>query len=460
MSIEVRVAAQTGSGAASSAVPRLEPRASGWQFSGMAEDWTRAALQRIADQVGTPFYLYDAKTLQSRIQAIRGITAGEGLRARYAMKACSAAKVLEAIAQAGVWIDAVSGNEVLRARRAGFAMGNEPPVVMLTTDVFRDNALAVVREQQVLPNIGSPGMVRELAGAGYRGPIGLRVNPGFGHGHVQACDTGGPSSKHGLWLDDVSPAAQAARRAGMSVVLLHAHVGSGPQIDELYANLQRLTHFFAELLVEFPDCRAVNLGGGIPHPYRDPSRAPDLGPLATLLERARALFSERAARPIRVEIEPGRFFIAPAATLVARVADVKYTRSNDKGRGHGFIMVDAGFCDLVRPAMYGSFHRISVVSDEPGAEAPFAVAGPLCESGDVFTRDASELIEPRRLPEPRPGDFVLLHDAGAYGAAMSSNYNSLGRVPQVWLENGAVYRMSRRETIEDLLRTECFERLP
>ncbi|HYC21083.1 MAG TPA: diaminopimelate decarboxylase [Candidatus Bathyarchaeia archaeon] len=425
----------------------------------MAAHWTPAGLRRIADQVRTPFYLYDAATLRARIAAIREVTAGEGLQARYAMKACSAAKVLEEIARAGVWIDAVSGNEVLRARRAGFPMGAEPPVVLLTTDVFRDNALAVVRDERVLPNVGSPGMVRELADAGYRGPIGLRVNPGFGHGHVQACDTGGPSSKHGLWLDDVAPAAQAARRAGMSVVLLHAHVGSGPQIDELYANLQRLAHFFAGLLVEFPDCRAVNLGGGIPHSYRDPTWTPDLVPLRRLIEGARTSFSERAGRPIRVEIEPGRFFIAPAATLVARVADVKYTGSNDKGRGHGFIMVDAGFCDLVRPAMYGSFHRISVVSDAPGPEAPFAVAGPLCESGDVFTRDAAELIEPRALPTPRAGDFVLLHDAGAYGAAMSSNYNSLGRVPQIWVEDGAAYRMSRRETVEDLVRTECFERL-
>src|SRR5690606_33396455 len=117
-------------------------------------------------------------------------------------------------------------------------------------------------------------------------------------------------------------------------------------------------------------------------------------------------------REIRVEIEPGRFFVAAAGTLVARVTDVKHTQSNEKGKGHGFIMVDAGFCDLVRPAMYGSYHRIPVVSDEPGPVAPFAVAGPLCESGDVFTRDAAELIEPRELPTPRPGDFVLLHDAG------------------------------------------------
>ncbi len=419
----------------------------------------RTELDRLAAQVGTPFYFYDADVIARRIALVKEQVSAPGLQARYAMKACSAHLVLKAIERAGLWIDAVSGNEVLRAKRSGFAMGTEPPVVMLTADVFRDNALSVVREQHVLPNIGSPGQLRELATAGYRGPIGLRVNPGFGHGHVQACDTGGPSSKHGVWIDEAARMAAAAREAGLPIVLLHAHVGSGPQIDELYANLQRLAGVFADMLPHFPDCTAVNLGGGIPHSYRDASWVADLTPLGKILRESQKLFSERAGRAMRVEIEPGRFFVAPSATLVTRVTDVKATQTNEKGKGHSFVMVDAGFCDLVRPAMYGSYHRIEVASAEPGPAAPLAVAGPLCESGDVFTRDASELIEPRELPTPRAGDLVLLRDAGAYGASMSSNYNSLGRVPQVWWENGAATLMSRRETLDDILATECEQRL-
>src|SRR5262249_58137908 len=133
----------------------------------------------------------------------------------------------------------------LRARRAGCAMGARPPVVSLTADVLRDNALAVVVEHGVLPNVGSPSMIDELAAAGWRGPIAVRVNPGFGHGHVQATDTGGPSSKHGIWADELDAVRRAAERAGMPIVLLHAHVGSGPQIDEFTANMGRLEHFFA-----------------------------------------------------------------------------------------------------------------------------------------------------------------------------------------------------------------------
>jgi diaminopimelate decarboxylase len=125
-------------------------------------------------------------------------------------------------------------------------------------------------------------------------------------------------------------------------------------------------------------------------------------------------------------------------------------------------MVDAGFVDLVRPAMYGSYHEIEIVgrdNDDPNlAREPIVVAGPLCESGDIFTRDDRELLAPRLLPRPVAGDLLTLADAGAYGYAMSSNYNSIGRAPQLWLEeNGAVEMISRRETIDDLLKVETSE---
>lgn len=416
-----------------------------------------ALLRRIADEIGTPFLFYDAAVLRARIDQVRELTSGPEMEARYAMKASSAHLILKEMNARGIWIDAVSGNEILRAKRAGFEMGAEPPVVLLTADVFRDNAIDVIKQERVLPNLGSIGQIGTLREAGYQGPVGLRVNPGFGHGHVQACDTGGPSSKHGIWIDDLPDAIDHASRAGLPVTLLHAHVGSGPQQDEFNANASRLAHLFGELLPRMPDCAAVSFGGGIPHSYKDPELAADLGPLGRTLRDAQASFSESAGRSMRVEIEPGRFFVAPSCTLVSRVADRKSTQTNDKGEGHDFLMVDAGFVDLVRPAMYGSFHRMTVVGDQLGEVKPWAVAGPLCESGDVFTRDDNELIQPRDLPTPEPGDFLLLHDAGAYGAVMASNYNSLGRAPQVWWDDGRATLMSRRETLDDILKTECEE---
>src|SRR5215813_7215426 len=210
-------------------------------------------LRWLAERVGTPFYVYDATMVEARIAAIVALTAAPGLQARYAMKACSAAPILARMRANRIWIDAVSGNEVLRAQAAGYQLGATVPEVMLTTDVFRDNALDVVREYGVLPNIGSPHMIQQLAAAGYRGPLGIRINPGFGHGHVQSCDTGGPSSKHGIWPDDLAEVARRAAAARLPIVSLHAHVGTGPQIREFDANMRRLVDAFVGLLPLFPE---------------------------------------------------------------------------------------------------------------------------------------------------------------------------------------------------------------
>ena len=424
-------------------------------------DLSRYPLEAIAQRIGTPFFLYDAGILRERMAEVARTADGKQLHARFAMKANSSRFVLDVAREAGLWIDAVSGNEVERALRAGFAAGHEPPTIMYTADVFRDNALRTVVDNGILPNVGSPGMIRELHDAGYAGPIALRVNPGFGHGHVQACDTGGPSSKHGIWIDDMPEAHAAATAAGYPVVALHAHVGTGPQIAEFDQNMRRLVDVFDALLQQFPDATSVNLGGGIPHAYRLDAQRYDLGGFRTLMLEASTTLSESAGRPISLEIEPGRYPVAGMAILVSRVTDVKDTRTNEKGPGQRFVMVDAGFNDLIRPAMYGSYHHISVVG--AGAEARATesvnVAGPLCESGDVFTRDEDELLLPRELPSPQPGDLLALHDAGAYAYAMSSNYVSMGRAPQVAFDDGAVTLISRRETIEDVLRAETSEAL-
>jgi len=444
-------------------------------------------LERIAERVGTPFWLYDGDAMRRTVDSFArlvgtgsaaaagrvaggtaggrvaggvasGRVAGGGLAGRYAMKANAARPVLDLVRHAGLWLDATSGNEVLRARRAGFPGGVDPPVIMLTSDVYRDNALDVVLRERVMPNVGSPGMIEELRRAGYLGPIGVRVNPGFGHGAVESCDTGGPSSKHGIWPDALELVRAAAHEAKLSIVTLHAHIGTGPELPEFSTNLRRLMEFFAALLPAFPQVHTVNLGGGIPHPYRLDEPAYDLSDFRPLLDEAVGRLSRTAGRPIRVEIEPGRFLVAGSAVLVTRVHEVKVTRRNEKGEGHAFVMVDAGFCDLVRPAMYGSYHHMDVVGrGATHAAEPCVVAGPLCESGDVFTRSEQEFLEPRMLPRPEPRDLLVLQDAGAYGTVMSSNYLSMGRAPEVWWEGGSARLVSRRERLEDIVARECDE---
>jgi len=416
---------------------------------------SRERLEDLAAKVGTPFWIYDAGALRRRIDNVMAVCKAGDVQPRYAMKANSATMVLKEMHARGIWIDAVSGNECLRALRAGYQPGANPPEIMLTADVFRDNALDVIREHQFQINIGSPGMVKQLAEAGYNGGIAVRLNPGFGHGHVNACDTGGPSSKHGIWWSHAKETVDAARHYGLKINVLHAHIGSGPKMEELVSNLTRLADEFAQVAPDFPDLEGISLGGGIPHNYKDDQPEPDLTRLGEVFAHARTVLNRAAGRPIRIEIEPGRYYVAPMAKLITRVADLKKTDSNEKGSGHEFVMVDAGFVDLVRPAMYGSYHRITVPGKDDQATEPFVIAGPLCESGDVFTRDADELLAPRQLPRPVPGDLLALHDGGAYGYTMASNYNSIGRAPQVWLEeDGTATQISRRETIEDILKAE------
>jgi diaminopimelate decarboxylase len=416
---------------------------------------TALQLDEIAGKVGTPFWIYDASALRRRIQTVLEICRPGDVQPRYAMKANSATRVLQEMRTSGIWIDSVSGNECLRALRAGYSPGAHPPQVMLTADVFRDNALTVIREHQLQVNIGSPGMIRQLADVGYTGAVAVRLNPGFGHGHVNACDTGGPSSKHGIWWSHVAETVDAARGHNIKINVLHAHIGSGPQMEELVTNLTRLVDEFAGVAGEFPDLEGISLGGGIPHNYRQDQPEPDLARLAEVFAYARKTLNSATGKPIRIEIEPGRYYVAPMGMLVARVADIKTTETNAKGAGHKFMMIDAGFVDLVRPAMYGSYHRISIPAREGQSAEPFVVAGPLCESGDVFTRDADELLAPRLLPRPEIGDLICLHDAGAYGYTMSSNYNSVGKAPQIWMEeDGSLTQISRRETVDDILKAE------
>jgi diaminopimelate decarboxylase len=419
-------------------------------------DLARYPLESLASRVGTPFYFYDGDALRSSMAGFAEVVRAAGAAGRYAMKANSNRKILDAAREQGLGIDAVSGNEALRARRAGFAGGFDPPAILLTTDVFRDNALTTVCRERVTPNLGSPGMLAELREAGYLGPIALRVNPGFGQGYVDACDTGGPSSKHGIWPDRLAAMRAQAKDAGFPIRMLHAHVGTGPEVREFDTNAKRLIDFFVALIPDFPDVTAVSLGGGIPHPYRPGEAAYDVSALAGLLTRASGALAARAGRAIRVEIEPGRFLVAGSAILITRVKDVKETRANERGPGHTFVMVDAGFADLLRPAFYGAYHAIEVLGPRAvRAPEPCVVAGPLCESGDVFTRGEEELLEPRALPRPDSGDLLVLQDAGAYGSVMSMNYLSIGRAPEVWWEDGRAALVSRRQSLEDVLAAEC-----
>jgi diaminopimelate decarboxylase len=282
--------------------------------------------------------------------------------------------------------------------------------------------------------------------------VWLRINPGFGHGHSNKTNTGGEHSKHGIWLDDVPRALDLVRRYRLTLVGLHMHIGSG--VD--YVHLSRVCDAMVDAVTDLShDIEAISAGGGLSVPYREDEPRIDTGHYFRLWDAARRRIEAHVGHRVRLEIEPGRFLVAEAGVLVAEL------HALNRRPARQFALVDAGFNDLARPSFYGSYHRMSVVkSSGAPSNTPigsFAVAGPLCEAGDVFTQAEGGVVMSRSMPTPAVGDFIVLHDAGAYGASMSSNYNSRPLAPEVLLEQGKPRLIRRRQTIGELIALETVD---
>lgn len=406
-------------------------------------------LVELAQQHGTPLWVYDADVIRQRITELRSFDV-----IRYAQKACSNLHILKLMRDAGVMVDAVSHGEIARSLAAGFMPDGDPEGVVFTADLIDHMTLATVIEQRITVNAGSLDMLERVgrhAPEGHR--VWLRINPGFGHGHSNKTNTGGEHSKHGIWLDDVPKALEIVRRYRLKLVGLHMHIGSG--VD--YGHLSRVCDAMIEAVkgLQGHDIEAISAGGGLSVPYKTGDARIDVEHYFRLWDAARRQIEAHVGHRVRLEIEPGRFLVAEAGVLVAEVHALNRRPSRQ------FALVDAGFNDLMRPSLYGSHHEMTVVKRDgtPSGAAlnAFAVAGPLCEAGDVFTQAEGGVMLNRTMPTPEIGDFVVFHDAGAYGAAMSSNYNSRPLAPEVLLENGQPRVIRRRQTIDELLALESID---
>jgi diaminopimelate decarboxylase len=226
------------------------------------------------------------------------------------------------------------------------------------------------------------------------------------------------------------------------------HIGSGADFDHLR---QVCDAMVAQVRALDVDVRAISGGGGLPIPYRVDEGRFDTASLYRYWDDARKEVEGIVGHSVSLEIEPGRFLAGESGVLVARV------RAKKRMADNRFILVDAGFDNLVRPAMYGSYHEISIVKPSGevvgGATEPTVVAGPLCESGDVFTQEEGGVVVPRDLPDCEVGDLVVLHDAGAYASSMASNYNSRPLAPEILID-GAPRLIRRRQRVDELLARE------
>ncbi|WP_085488594.1 diaminopimelate decarboxylase [Paraburkholderia susongensis] len=418
-------------------------------------------LAELARRYGTPLWVYDAEAIRRRIEELRSFDT-----IRYAQKACSNVHILTLMRDEGVLVDAVSLGEIERCFAAGFsaeptagpvaepsagsAANNDPDGIVFTADVLDRATLAAVLEHRITVNAGSPDMLERLgrhAREGHR--VWLRINPGFGHGHSNKTNTGGEHSKHGIWRDEIPRALDLIRRYRLKLVGLHMHIGSG--VD--YVHLARVCDAMVDAVTDLDhDIEAMSAGGGLSVPYREGEPGIDTEHYFRLWDDARRRVEAHVGHRVRLEIEPGRFLVAQAGVLVAEVQALNRRPARE------FALVDAGFNDLMRPSFYGSRHEMSVLKpDGTPSDAPFgsfSVAGPLCEAGDVFTQSEGGVVTSRTMPAPAVGDLIVFHDAGAYGASMSSNYNSRPLAPEVLIERGNARLIRRRQRIDELLALE------
>ena len=402
-------------------------------------------LLRLPAEFGCPVWVYDAQIVREKIAALHQFDV-----VRFAQKACSNIHILRLMREQGVKVDSVSLGEIERALVAGFDPKADSDAIVFTADVIDDATLARVHELQIPVNAGSVDMLEQLGQVSPGHRVWLRVNPGFGHGHSQKTNTGGENSKHGIWYADMPAALEVLQRYGLKLVGIHMHIGSG--VD--YGHLEQVCGAMVRQVVDFgQDLEAISAGGGLSIPYREGEEAIDTDHYYGLWSAARDQIAAHLGHAVKLEIEPGRFLVAEAGVLVSQVRSVK-----DMGSRH-FVLIDAGFNDLMRPSMYGSYHHITALAADGRdlTQAPrveTVVAGPLCESGDVFTQQEGGKVETRALPEVKPGDYLVLHDTGAYGASMSSNYNSRPLLPEVLFDNGKARLIRRRQTIQELLALE------
>jgi diaminopimelate decarboxylase len=392
----------------------------------------------LAAAEGTPLYVYSASTIATRYRAIDDAFRSYPHALHYALKANSTLAIARLLRGLGSGADANSGGEIDVALRAGFI-----PEQIVFTGVGKTTAeLAQAIDLGVKTiNAESEGELERIdllaRERQTRARVALRVNPDIdarSHPHIS---TGLKTNKFGIAMDAAREIGRrASRRGALEIVGLHIHVGSQiTDLDPLRRAAQAIVTLARELRDDGITIDHLDLGGGLGVSY-------DGSPVPSAEDYAAALLPVVRDSGLAIVLEPGRNIVAPAGALLSRVVDVK-----DRADGTAFVILDAGMTELLRPMLYGAFHRIEPAVRSSAAEIACDVVGPLCESSDTLGKD-------RRLPRPEVGDLMVVLDTGAYGAVMASNYNRRTMPPEVLVENGHWSVIRRRQTIDDILALE------
>ena len=394
-------------------------------------------VEQIAREVGTPFYLYSHRTLRHHFRVFDSAFEEIPHIVCFSAKSNPNTSILRLFAREGGGIDIVSGGELYRALKAGV----DPGKVVYSGVGKRDDEIDYALKTGILMfNVESvqelESINRRAEMMGVRAGVGLRVNPDVDpqtHPHIS---TGLKENKFGI---DIEAAITAYRNADalkhLDIKGVSCHIGSQvTKVSPFIDALKRLKELIRQIRKEGISVRYLDLGGGLGITYdRETPPQPS--------EYARAIIDASRDLDCTFIFEPGRVIVGNAGILVTRVL---YTKENE---GKRFLIVDAGMNDLVRPSLYGSYHQILPVIQRNREETVADVVGPICESGDFLAKE-------RRIPALDRGETLAVMSAGAYGFAMSSNYNSRPRVPEILVRGDRWYVIRQRESYEDLIHGE------
>jgi len=394
-------------------------------------------VSRIAEEVGTPFYLYSYATLRNHFRVFTEAFAEVPHMICFAVKANSNLAVLKTIITEGGGVDIVSSGELFRALQAGVNPGK---VVYSGVGKRVDEIEYALRSRILMFNVESWQELEVINLCAERlevkAGIAMRVNPDVDpktHPHIS---TGLKENKFGI---DIESALETYRQARslqhLDIKGVSCHIGSQvTRLSPFLEALERLSRLVGHLKEEAFDIRYVDLGGGLGITY-DQEAPPHPS------EYAKAILAASKDLDCTFILEPGRVIAGNAGILVSRVL---YTKSNEN---KNFIIVDAGMNDLVRPSLYNSFHAIRPVMEGKRKEIVADVVGPICESGDYLAKS-------RKIADFQRGELLAVFSAGAYGFTMASNYNSRPRIPEIMVKDDQYYVIRKRETHADLIRHE------
>lgn len=396
------------------------------------------ALDAIARAVGTPAYVYSAARIRESYGALDAAFGAVPHAIHYALKANSSLGLVRLLRGLGSRADANSLGEVEVAMRCGIPAGE---IVFTGVGKSAEELDRAVALGLLAINVESPGELERLDRAararGTVARVALRVNPDIdarSHPHIS---TGLRSNKFGVPIGLARALYRdIAGHAGLRAVGVHIHIGSQiTDLDPLRRAAEAVAALAGELRGDGIPLEHLDLGGGLGIAYDGSATIPPA-------EYVRALVEAAGGEGLLLAIEPGRAIVGPAGLLLTRVVDVKHLPGEKR-----FVVLDAGMTDLMRPALYGAYHRIEPFTPRDGTPSPCDIVGPICESTDTFARD-------RMLPPVEVGDLVVIRDTGAYGSGMASTYLRRPLAPEVLIDGGTWSVIRRRQTLDELLQLE------